>query len=116
MGRCRAVLMPGVEDFGLVPVEAQAAGAPVIALGRGGVLESVLPSEAGGSGTGVFFPEPTQAALEDAIGRFERLEFNAEALRASAERFRPERFREGIVDEVEKLLVSEERPLAGQGG
>jgi glycosyltransferase involved in cell wall biosynthesis len=107
MGRCRALIMPGVEDFGIAPVEAQAAGAPVIALGQGGALETVAPRDEDPSGTGVFFREPTVAALREAVLRSERLDFRADALRANAERFRPERFREGIAEAVEALLAGD---------
>jgi len=68
---CRALLLPGEEDFGLTPVEALASGKPVIALGRGGVLESV--PIAGPLG-GVFYDAPEDAFLADAIARFERIE------------------------------------------
>ena len=69
--RCRAFLMPGEEDFGIAPVEALAAGKPVIALGRGGVLETVpLASPVGG----VFFHEPTLEHLQAAVERLDKLE------------------------------------------
>jgi glycosyltransferase involved in cell wall biosynthesis len=69
--RCRAFLMPGEEDFGIAPVEALAAGKPVIALGRGGVLETVpLASPVGG----VFFDEPTVEHLQAAVERLDKLE------------------------------------------
>ena len=67
--RCRALLMPGEEDFGMTAVEAMASGKTVIALGRGGVLESVPPHE---PFAGVFYPEPGEDALETAVQRFER--------------------------------------------
>jgi glycosyltransferase involved in cell wall biosynthesis len=65
---CRAVIMPGEEDFGIVPVEAMASGKPVIALGRGGVLESV-PMDI--PGAGVLFDQPGHEPLEEALQRFE---------------------------------------------
>ncbi|HEV3022948.1 MAG TPA: glycosyltransferase, partial [Pirellulales bacterium] len=65
--RCRALLFPGQEDFGIVPVEAQACGTPVVAYGRGGATETVLPADDQRSGTGVFFSEPTPEALADAM-------------------------------------------------
>ena len=68
---CRALLMPGEEDFGIVAVEAMASGKPVIALGRGGVLEAVPP---GGRGAAVFYGEPGDEALEQAVKRFEEVE------------------------------------------
>jgi len=64
--RCRALLFCGEEDFGLTPVEAMAAGRPVIAYGAGGATETVRPGQ-----TGLFFDKPTPESLVDAIGRFE---------------------------------------------
>jgi glycosyltransferase involved in cell wall biosynthesis len=84
--QCNALIMPGEEDFGITAVEAQASGKPVIALGRGGVLESVPLANPTG---GVFYPEPSQASLEEALVRFERVEsaFQPERIRAFAGRF-----------------------------
>jgi glycosyltransferase involved in cell wall biosynthesis len=65
---CRALLLPGEEDFGMTPVEALASGKPVIALGRGGVLETVPAS------AGVFYPEPDEESIGAAIAQFEALE------------------------------------------
>jgi len=89
----RALLFPGEEDFGIVPVEAQAAGLPVIAYGVGGARETVVDGE-----TGVLFGEQTVASLAAAIERFEGLEggLDERAIRAHATRFSRERFREGI--------------------
>jgi glycosyltransferase involved in cell wall biosynthesis len=64
---CRALIFPGQEDFGIVPLEAQGCGAPVIAFGRGGVTETVLPATAEQAGTGVFFSEQTAESLRQAI-------------------------------------------------
>src|SRR5437762_11807919 len=88
--RCRAVLFPAVEDYGIVPLEAAAAGRPTIALARGGALETMAGLEqTAAPPTAVFFAEQTAGALADAIGRFEaearRLE--PAALRAHAEPF-----------------------------
>src|SRR5439155_13359099 len=69
--RCRALLFPGEEDFGIVPVEAQACGAPVIALGRGGATETVIPLDASQVPTGAWFLEQTAEGLIDAITAFE---------------------------------------------
>lgn len=88
MANCRAFFFPGFEDFGIAPVEAQAAGRPVIALARGGALDTVIESQ-----TGLFFQEQTVEALMAAIERFERLEFDPRAARANAERFSQARFR-----------------------
>jgi glycosyltransferase involved in cell wall biosynthesis len=79
----RAFVMPGEEDFGMTPVEALASGKPVIALGRGGALETVPPYG------GVFFDEPLEDALIDAIIRLEAMEpdIRPMELRAWTERF-----------------------------
>ncbi len=87
MAHCRAFLFPGFEDFGIAPVEAQAAGRPVIAMARGGALDTVIEGQ-----TGLFFREPSVEALTDAVERFEKLSFNPAAARANAERFSVERF------------------------
>lgn len=81
---CRALLFPGEEDFGIVPVEAMACGRPVLALGRGGALETVVDGE-----TGLFFGSRTEEALVEAILRFECAErdFDPGLIRARAERF-----------------------------
>ena len=97
---CRALVFAGVEDFGLVPVEAQAAGRPVIAYGKGGVLESVrgipvgearrIDRKAWREGyTGIFFEEPSGKALAEAIECFEAVEdrFDPARLREWAKRF-----------------------------
>jgi glycosyltransferase involved in cell wall biosynthesis len=101
MERCRALVFPGEEDFGLVPLEAQAAGAPVIALSSGGALETVIStSDGNGHGhhdpTGVFFERPDSAALQDAIIRFEGETFDPQAARRNAERFSIASFNEGM--------------------
>ena len=88
MANCRAFLFPGFEDFGITPLEAQAAGRPVIAFARGGALDTVIEGE-----TGLFFHEQSVEALIEAIERFERLSFDPAVARANAERFGIERFR-----------------------
>jgi glycosyltransferase involved in cell wall biosynthesis len=90
---CRAFLMPGVEDFGITPLEAQAAGAPVIAYGEGGALETVIDGK-----TGRFFHEQTWQSLANVVLGFERERhlFSPTAARRQAERFSPERFRKQI--------------------
>lgn len=93
---CRAVLMPGEEDFGIVPVEAQACGAPVIALGRGGALDSVLDGR-----TGVLYDEaagePAGATLADRLRAFTGNDLDPRVIRRHAESFSPEAFRERLL-------------------
>lgn len=95
--RCRAFVFAALEDFGIAPVEAMAAGAPVIAYGRGGVAESVLDGE-----TGVFFPEQTPEALVEAVLRFEASRFHPERSRERAEAFSKERFLREFAEVVEE--------------
>ena len=82
--RCKALVSPGVEDFGMVPVEAMASGRPVIAVNRGGAVETVVDGV-----TGVLFDEQTVPGLIDAVERFEALaaSFSTAAIREHAERF-----------------------------
>jgi glycosyltransferase involved in cell wall biosynthesis len=90
--RARAFLMPGEEDFGITAVEALASGKPVIALGRGGALESVPRSDPVG---GVFFDAAGEEELARAIARFEEMEpvIQPEALQRYASRFSEAEFR-----------------------
>lgn len=88
-GRARALIFPGIEDFGIVPVEAQAAGTPVIALGAGGALETVVAGK-----TGLFFQEATVASLCGAIEEFEGRSWSAETCRAAVAHFGGTRFRQ----------------------
>ncbi len=93
--RARAFVFAAEEDFGILPVEAQACGTPVIAFGRGGVTESVQDKNADGA-TGVFFAEQTPAAIRAAVLEFESKAggFSPAACRRNAERFSAARFRD----------------------
>ncbi|MDX2080511.1 MAG: glycosyltransferase [Terrimicrobiaceae bacterium] len=88
-GRCRALILPGEEDFGITPVEAMACGKPVVAFGRGGALESVQDGI-----TGVFFSEDSENGLEEAIARSESVRWEPEAIRRHALGFSREVFLE----------------------
>ncbi len=108
---CRALLFPGEEDFGIVPVEAQAHGRPVIAFGRGGVRETVVPAfEDGCTGpeqsTGIFFGEQTVDSLAQAILLFEAMEsrFCPEFIRSHVQRFDKRNFLEKMGRLVEEKL------------
>ena len=93
--RCRALIFPGREDFGIAPVEAQACGKPVIAFAAGGALETVIPEQ-----TGLLFPEPTEESLAQAVERAERMKWSPLRIRENAERFNKDVF----VRETEKFI------------
>jgi len=94
-----AFLFPGVEDFGILPVEVQAGGCPVIALARGGALETVKPGE-----TGILYQDDSVEGLIDAIGQFEEMTFDPIACKNHAEQFRRERFEEEIIGAIATVL------------
>ena len=97
--RALAVLLPGEEDFGIVPVEAQACGRPVVAFARGGALETVIPGE-----TGILFDELSSASLTAALERAAATPFDVDRLRANAQRFSRERHVERMRAVVEETL------------
>jgi glycosyltransferase involved in cell wall biosynthesis len=101
---CRALVHPQDEDFGIAAVEAQAAGRPVIALGRGGARDTVRPlGGAGATPTGIWFDDQNPGSLEQAVHVFEKqeAEFDPQAIRRWAEGFSRERFRREILAEIE---------------
>ncbi len=95
MRHAKGFVFAAEEDFGIVPVEAQACGTPVIAYGQGGVTESVIDGV-----TGVFFMEQTAASLIAAVEHFETITWNAAAIRKNAERFSPAVFKEKFMEFV----------------
>jgi glycosyltransferase involved in cell wall biosynthesis len=101
IGRAKAFIFAAQEDFGILPVEAQACGTPVIAFGRGGARETVLDRI-----TGLLFEEQTEESLIDAVARFERLHknFRADVIRQHASNFSIEKFRVEIERHVDALL------------
>ena len=92
LARSRALIVPGEEDFGMAPVEALASGKPVVALGRGGVRESVPIDKA----SGVLYDQPSAEHLNEALGRLEAMEkdIRPSELQASTARFSEDVFRE----------------------
>jgi glycosyltransferase involved in cell wall biosynthesis len=103
----RALLFPGEEDFGIVPVEAQAAGVPVIAYGVGGTGETVLDGR-----TGVLFAEQSPEGLAGAIQRFEGLTLDCEVARENARRFGREQFRAEMAQAIDRAAQVREAPPA----
>jgi glycosyltransferase involved in cell wall biosynthesis len=104
--RCRALLFPGVEDFGITPLEAMAAGRPVIALAAGGALETVIPADHGATPpTGVLFERQSVEAMMAAIRAFEAdaERFDGKALRAHAEGFDRPLFKRRVADCLAEL-------------
>lgn len=87
--RCRATVMPGVEDFGMVPVEAQACGRPVVALGEGGALDSIVDGE-----TGILVREGSVDAFAAAFRDIASRDFDSAAIRRHAESFGIDRFKQ----------------------
>lgn len=99
MARAAAFVFPANEDFGIVPVEAMAAGLPVLALGQGGVTNSVIDGE-----TGLFFPEQTASSLLAAWQKFKQQHWSVEACRRRARDFSKERFLDEMAKQIDRAL------------
>ncbi|MNY36385.1 D-inositol 3-phosphate glycosyltransferase [compost metagenome] len=109
MARCRALVFGAFEDFGIVPLEAQAAGRPVVAFGAGGALETVIDGV-----TGAFFAEQRPESLVQALKRLDRIDFEPTAIRRHAESFAFEAFAarmRGVIDQA----IAERRDGAFEG-
>lgn len=109
--RAIATIFPGDEDFGLVPLESQAMGTPMIAFREGGALETVQENI-----TGKFFDKPTAASLAEALRPFDRNHFADEACRTQAQKFSRQRFEQGIREAVASLLSDNKIPSLLGGG
>ena len=107
MARCKAFIFPGREDFGITPVEAEASGRPVIAFGAGGALDTVIDGE-----TGVLFEEQTVDSIIAAIQRFNTLKFEAATIRAHAENFSTETFKQKLTAFVEEKYADHVKRIA----
>lgn len=109
MERCKAFVFVADEDFGITPVEAQAAGAPVIAYGKGGVTETVIPGV-----TGLLFREQTVEGLIEGVQEFRsgKYHFDLERIRQNAERFSEARFQREFSELVERAWAK----FTGGGG
>jgi glycosyltransferase involved in cell wall biosynthesis len=98
VGRARSLILPGVEDFGITPLEAMALGTPVVALGAGGVLDSVEPGR-----TGIFFDSPGVESLRRALDEVESRQWDREILRRRASEFSRDRFLSRFRQSLDRL-------------
>lgn len=101
MAKCKALLFPGLEDFGIAPVQAQAAGRPIIAYKGGGALDTVVPA-----GTGEFFEKATVDSLKSVWRRFDAGAYDPETIRRHAQRFDTAVFRQRISAFVEQAWLA----------
>ena len=104
--RCRALIFPGEEDFGIVPVEAMASGRPVIAFKAGGALETVVDGV-----TGLFFDQQTPESLVEAVERYERMQarFSSNHIEQHAEKFNRQIFKDAMRRVIEQLIKEKNR-------
>ena len=98
---CKAFIFPGLEDFGIAPVEAMSAGRPVIAFGAGGALDTIAPGV-----TGELFGEQTWQSLLAVLEEFKAAGYNPAACREQAEKFSVENFRQKLLSYLEQILES----------
>ena len=100
--QARAFIFAAEEDFGIVPVEAESCGRPVIAYGKGGATETVIDGK-----TGVFFGEQSSESIIAAVRKFNSNKFDSRVIRKQAEKFSTERFSREFVEEVKKIISKE---------
>ena len=93
---CKALIFPGEEDFGIIPIEVMASGRPVLALKRGGAVESIIAGV-----TGDFFDEPIEAALEKALKKFDYDAYNVNTIREHALKFEKKNFQ----NEIQRVIL-----------
>jgi glycosyltransferase involved in cell wall biosynthesis len=104
-GDARAAIVPGEEDFGLVPLEAAAAGRPTIAFRGGGARETIVENQ-----TGAFFDDPSPESLAAVLRDFEPSRFDPQRLRSHAEQFAPRQFIEKLRAIVERVYAEKAAP------
>ena len=107
--KCKAFIFPGEEDFGITPIEAMASGRPVIAFGKGGALETVIPlTNENNSPTGLFFEKQTADALVEAVQQFEKIEnkFDSKKIRNHTLKFDREVFEKKIREFIDKKITN----------
>lgn len=100
---CLALIFPQEEDFGIAPLECMASGRPVIAYGKGGVLETVIPPGGGSHPTGIFFYEQTPEGIIEAVREFEKFSFDPYRIRTHALKFDISNFKKKLIETVERL-------------
>ena len=110
LARCKALIFPGEEDFGIVPVEAQASGRPVVAYGAGGALETIVEGR-----TGEFFDKPTVDSLTAVLSRFDDSRYSPREMNANAQRFGEAVFTERFVRFVETARSEHEKARSTGG-
>jgi glycosyltransferase involved in cell wall biosynthesis len=103
LARCRAFIFPGEEDFGIAPIQAMAAGRPVIAYAAGGALETVIPGH-----TGALFAEQSVAAIVAVVESFDPLLVNSAAIRRHARQFDTEVFKQKLTSFIEEKVAGKE--------
>lgn len=99
--KCKALVFPGEEDFGITPVECQASGRPVIAYGKGGALDTVLDGK-----TGIFFKSQTVEALVEAVKKFEEygVEYTKNQIKKYSEKFSVDRFKDEFLEFISTII------------
>jgi glycosyltransferase involved in cell wall biosynthesis len=110
MKRCKAFLFPGLEDFGITPLEVNACGRPVIAFRGGGALDTIKPGL-----NGMYFEQQTADSLADALGRFDGESWDPSAIRAHAESFGEERFVQQLEAFIQSRLPVRQSVAVGEG-
>lgn len=106
MAECKALLFPGEEDFGITPVEAMACGRPVVAFGRGGVLDTVIDGK-----TGVLFKEQSVESMKEAILKLEAMNFDKQEIRKQALKFDEEEFKIKIKQFINDKIVENNKNI-----
>ncbi|MFZ2493779.1 MAG: glycosyltransferase, partial [Thermoanaerobaculia bacterium] len=99
--RARSLILPGIEDFGITPLEAMAVGTPVVAFGEGGVLDSVAEGT-----TGIFFGSQTVESLSQALAAVESRSWDREAMRRHAAQFSKARFGQQFLESLARIGTS----------
>jgi glycosyltransferase involved in cell wall biosynthesis len=100
MQRSKAFVFAALEDFGIIPVEAQACGTPVIAYGKGGILDTVIDRK-----TGIFFDQQTITSINQAVEKFETLSFDHQEISQHAQQFSTQNFKTKLKNYIDECLT-----------